>query len=82
MNPVAVTWPYGMYDNVLSNTASELGLRYQFSLQSGPTELDKLPQINRIMLMQSNNINSLVVTEGKEIKGIMKRDDIIKEVAQ
>ena len=60
MNPVAVTWPYGMYDNVLSNTASELGLRYQFSLQSGPTELDKLPQINRIMLMQSNNINDFI----------------------
>jgi CBS domain-containing protein len=33
-------------------------------------------------LMLEHQINSLVVTEGDEIRGILKRDDIIKEVAK
>jgi peptidoglycan/xylan/chitin deacetylase (PgdA/CDA1 family) len=60
IKPIAVTWPYGMYDNVIAATATELGLRYQFSLQSGPTALQDLPQINRIMLMQSSSVEDLV----------------------
>jgi peptidoglycan/xylan/chitin deacetylase (PgdA/CDA1 family) len=60
VKPRAVTWPYGLYDNVLSNIASELGLHYQFSLRDGPTALANLPQINRIMLLRSNNIEDFV----------------------
>ncbi|WP_455210622.1 polysaccharide deacetylase family protein [Kaarinaea lacus] len=60
IKPKAVTWPYGQFDNVLSRTASELGLRFQFSLRDGPTPMTNLPQINRIMLMQSDNIGDLV----------------------
>jgi peptidoglycan/xylan/chitin deacetylase (PgdA/CDA1 family) len=59
IKPIAVTWPYGMYDNVIAETASELGLRYQFSLQSGPTALEDLPRINRIMLMESSSVQDL-----------------------
>lgn len=60
IKPRAVTWPYGLYDNILSGVASDLGLTYQFSLQDGPTVLTSLPRINRIMLMQSNDIEDLV----------------------
>jgi CBS domain-containing protein len=32
-------------------------------------------------LMREKNVNSLVVVTGNEIQGIIKRDDIIREVA-
>ncbi len=35
-----------------------------------------------VLLMRKMHVNSLVVVEGDEIKGILKRDDIIKEVAK
>ncbi|OPY41408.1 MAG: CBS domain protein [Methanoregulaceae archaeon PtaU1.Bin059] len=35
-----------------------------------------------IEIMQANHINSVVAVEGNEIKGILKRDDIIREVAK
>jgi len=35
-----------------------------------------------VQMMQSHRINSLVVLEDNEIKGILKRDDIIREVAK
>ncbi|MGD8591224.1 MAG: poly-beta-1,6-N-acetyl-D-glucosamine N-deacetylase PgaB [Gammaproteobacteria bacterium] len=60
IKPRAVTWPYGQFDNVLSGIATDLGLRYQFSLQDGPTALTELPQIHRIMLMRSNNIEDFI----------------------
>lgn len=60
IKPSAVTWPYGLYDQVLAKTATDLGLIYQFSLQDGPTPLSQLPQINRIMLMRSDNINDFI----------------------
>jgi CBS domain-containing protein len=35
-----------------------------------------------VALMREKNINSLVVMQDDEIRGIIKRDDIIREVAQ
>lgn len=35
-----------------------------------------------ISLMRKHNINSIIAVEGNDIKGILKRDDILKEVAQ
>lgn len=35
-----------------------------------------------VQMMQSHRINSLVVVEDDEIRGILKRDDIIREVAK
>lgn len=35
-----------------------------------------------VQVMQTNHINSVVVMEGNEIKGILKRDDIIRDVAE
>jgi len=35
-----------------------------------------------VQMMQTHRINSLVVVEDNEIKGILKRDDIIREVAK
>ena len=58
--PRALTWPYGLYDNIVAKIASDLGLRYQFSLDDGPTPLARLPQINRIILRQSDDINDFI----------------------
>ena len=58
--PQAVTWPYGLYDNIVANIATDLGLRYQFSLDDGPTSLAHLPRINRIILTQSGNIEDFI----------------------
>ncbi len=35
-----------------------------------------------VLLMREKHVSSLVIVEGDEIKGILKRDDIIKEVAK
>ena len=35
-----------------------------------------------VLAMREKHVSSLVVVEGDEIKGILKRDDIIKEVAK
>jgi len=35
-----------------------------------------------VQVMQTNHINSVVAMEDNEIKGILKRDDIIREVAE
>jgi len=35
-----------------------------------------------VVVMREKHVSSLVVVEGNEIKGILKRDDIIKEVAK
>jgi len=58
--PQAVAWPYGLYDNIVAKIAADLGLRYQFSLDDGPTPLTRLPQINRIILLQSNDIDDFI----------------------
>ncbi|HUU75014.1 MAG TPA: CBS domain-containing protein [Methanoregulaceae archaeon] len=65
--------------------------RYVFEASTVAEDLMSRPVItvspetsvsDAVQLMRSHCINSLVVTEGKDIKGIMKRDDIIKGVAQ
>jgi len=72
-------------------SAGRKSFRYVFEVSAVAEDLMSRPVITvppdtllseAVQLMQSHNINSLVVTEDKEIKGIMKRDDIIKEVAQ
>jgi CBS domain-containing protein len=40
------------------------------------------PVNEAVAVMREKNINSLIVVEGNEIRGIIKRDDIIREVAQ
>jgi len=35
-----------------------------------------------VKMMRDQHVNSMVVLEGTDIKGILKRDDIIREVAQ
>jgi CBS domain-containing protein len=40
------------------------------------------PIQDAIRLMREHHINSVVVADEKELKGIVKRDDIIQEVAK
>jgi len=53
-------------------------------LMSSPviTITDNTSVQEAVQLMQAHRINSLVVVEDNEIKGILKRDDIIREVAK
>ncbi|WP_455204691.1 polysaccharide deacetylase family protein [Kaarinaea lacus] len=53
---IGLTWPYGAYDNVGAEVAADLGLHYQFTLDAGPANLNQLPRINRIILLNSNDI--------------------------
>jgi CBS domain-containing protein len=40
------------------------------------------PLSEAVTLMREQHVNSMVVMEETEIKGILKRDDILREVAQ
>jgi len=46
------------------------------------TVVPDAPISDGVRLMREEKVNSLVVVEGNEIKGILKRDDIIREVAK
>ncbi len=46
------------------------------------TVVPDAPIAEGVRLMREEKVNSLVVVEGNDIKGILKRDDIIREVAK
>ena len=50
IEPKAIAWPYGHYNNTLIQIADNLGFKYQFTLDQGPTSFNQLPLINRIIL--------------------------------
>ena len=56
LKPYAIAWPYGYYDEVTRELATELGLTLQFSLDDGPTPQDQLPYLNRIMVLNDNEL--------------------------
>ena len=58
--PVAITWPYGRYDNVLSTEADLLGMKIQLTLNDGPNTENQLQVLNRIMIMRDTNIGDFV----------------------
>ncbi|MDH5325012.1 MAG: polysaccharide deacetylase family protein [Gammaproteobacteria bacterium] len=51
-----IVWPYGLYDEVIIDEAKKLGFVYQLSLDDGPTGLNQLPKLNRIMLLAKQSI--------------------------
>lgn len=54
-----IAWPYGYYNQTLSNIASNLRLDFQFTLDDGPTPMGQLPVINRIILFSDTNLSDL-----------------------
>jgi peptidoglycan/xylan/chitin deacetylase (PgdA/CDA1 family) len=45
--PVAISWPFGKFNQTLIEEAAPLGMLYHLTLEDRPSTLDKLPQINR-----------------------------------
>ena len=60
IKPVAITWPYGRYDNVLSTEADLLGMKIQLTLNDGPNDENQLQVLNRIMIMRDTGIDDFV----------------------
>lgn len=60
IKPVAITWPYGRYDNVLSTEADLLGMNIQLTLDDGPNNENQLQVLNRIMIMRDTDIEDFV----------------------
>jgi len=58
--PIAITWPYGRYDKVLSTEADLLGMKMQLTLDDGPNKQDQLQVLNRIMIMRDTKIDDFV----------------------
>jgi biofilm PGA synthesis lipoprotein PgaB len=58
--PIAITWPYGRYDNVLSTEADLLGMKIQLTLDDGPNQENQLRVLNRIMIMRDTKIDDFV----------------------
>jgi len=73
------------------NTGGENSWRYVTEAAAIAEDLMSSPVITipenasiqeAVQMMQAHRINSLVVVEDTDIKGILKRDDIIREVAK
>ncbi len=60
IKPIAITWPYGRYDNVLSTEAELLGMKIQLTLNDGPNTEDNLRVLNRIMVMRDTHLEDFV----------------------
>lgn len=58
--PIAITWPYGRYDKVLSTEADLLGMKIQLTLDDGPNMKNQLQVLNRIMIMRDTKIDDFV----------------------
>jgi peptidoglycan/xylan/chitin deacetylase (PgdA/CDA1 family) len=57
--PLAITWPFGDYDRVLVDEATQLGMRYYLTLNDTPTTLENLPCINRSTFRRYRNLQDL-----------------------
>jgi hypothetical protein len=57
--PAAIAWPFGDYDRVLVDEATQLGMRYYLTLKDSPTSLNDLPCINRSTFRRYRNLQDL-----------------------
>lgn len=55
-SPPGIAWPYGYYDQVLAEEATDLGMRYQMTLAEAPARLEQFPRINRVVLRAATTI--------------------------
>jgi hypothetical protein len=54
--PLGIAWPYGAYDQVLTEEATSLGMRYQLILAEEPARTELFPRVNRVVLRAANTI--------------------------
>ncbi len=55
--PIGIVWPYGHYDRVLIDAATQLGMPYYLTMDAQPTALEDLPRINRFVFKRYRDLN-------------------------
>lgn len=56
--PVAITWPFGHYEQWHIDKASRQGVQFHLTLDEGPVYLKDLPRINRYLMYNKNRKES------------------------
>lgn len=59
VTPVAITWPYGAYDQVTAGIAASLGFQLQLTLDEGGVFLEELPRIKRFLITKDTDVSAL-----------------------
>ena len=54
--PIGIAWPYGKYNRIAIEEATALGMKFQLTLDEGPTNIEQFPEINRLMLVNNPSI--------------------------
>lgn len=54
--PAGIAWPFGLYDEVLLEEATRLGMTWQLTLDRTPTRLETLPRIHRLTFHRYRNL--------------------------
>jgi peptidoglycan/xylan/chitin deacetylase (PgdA/CDA1 family) len=54
--PTGVAWPFGLYDEVLVEEATRLGMKWQLTLDRAPTRAETLPRIHRLTFHRLRNL--------------------------
>lgn len=65
--PIGIAWPFGDYDRLMVETAADLGMRYQLTLNQAPGAVEKAPRINRKIL--------------KDYRGLAEFEDLLSDRA-
>ncbi len=51
--PIGITWPYGKFNRIAVEEATKLGMKFQLTLENGPTTVKQIPMISRFMLVNN-----------------------------
>jgi len=54
--PAGIAWPFGLYDEVLVEEATKLGMIWQLTLDRTPTRIETLPRIHRQTFYRYQNL--------------------------
>jgi len=54
--PAGIAWPFGLYDEVLVEEATKLGMTWQLTLDRMPTRIEILPRIHRQTFYRYQNL--------------------------
>jgi len=58
--PRAIAWPYGGYDQVLLEEMTRAGMRFYLTMENGPTPVEQLPKIRRIVVRNTPSLSGFV----------------------
>lgn len=69
--PEVVVWPYGKYNYVSLDVARTHGISYSFTLEEGLAHVDRLDQVNRV-LIENNPIEDFIKEVNRPEGGMKK----------